>query len=415
MPEILIPIRPNEDGSGNFTHFPAATSTARALHLIIQTCGDHFRIQGIGNGLDELEDWEAEIPMTQAQLYGEILAIRETWQEATVTIHNGRKPLMTEWNVSAVPEFQRKILGPLAVAGAKLFNGIFFPASISGNKHERLNALGTVLRDMPSQWLRITSPQFFAPWNLIYSHDPGFEGEEACKVGFWGYQHLIEHATRARNEVRAFSDAKPFQLAAHFDTAIDATLNVRCNQAIYDLLAHYDIEPTYRNTKKELFEALAEVSKEHVMYFCCHAQAGKDSRLELTDRKPITPADIKQWMDKRFFEKNPIVFLNMCEGSQVNTMFYQGFVEVFFDRGASAVVGPQTEVPAVFAGQFASRFFEDLFAGNKRRIGHILFDLRREFFDKFCNPLGLLYSLYRGADLYLPAGLPLKTENHGGK
>jgi hypothetical protein len=378
--------------------------------LIIQPSGDHFRIQGIGNLLDMFEDWEDEIPLTKAQLWSEVAAIRQTWQEAAVAMkYKGSQPLMKRWDLSQDPEFIGRILGSLAVAGSRLFEMIFFPSTVTGKKYERLNALGEILRSMPPQWFRITSAQFFAPWNLIYSDLPGLDGAKAKKEGFWGYQHLVEHAPRAHNETRAFDAAVPFQLAAHFDTAIDTALNVRCNQAMYDLLSRYDISPTYRNYKSDLYTAMESgETKEHVLYFCCHAQVGQDSRFELTDRKPITPAEIKQWMRQRSFDRNPIVFLNMCEGSQVNAMFYQGFVEVFLDKGASAIVGPQTEVPAVFAGQFASRFFEEFFGGGKRTVGEILLDLRREFFDRYHNPLGLLYSLYRGADLYLSDSLPLR-------
>jgi hypothetical protein len=53
----------------------------------------------------------------------------------------------------------------------------------------------------------------------------------------------------------------------------------------------------------------------------------------------------------------------MCEGSQVNPKFYQGFVEVFFDRGRERRNEIQTEVLAAFAGQFPTRFLEEFLAG----------------------------------------------------
>ncbi len=412
MPEISIPTQPNDDGSGNFTRVTSRSGRTRALHLIIQPAGDHFKIQGIGNLLDVFEDWEDEIPLTQTELWYESAAIRRTWQETAVEAkHKGKQPLMRQWDLSQdpEPEFVKRLLGPLAVAGSQLFERIFFPCTLTGRKFERLNALGEVLRSMPPQWFRVTSAEFFAPWNLMYSGDPGLDGTDARREGFWGYQHLVEHSTKAHTEARPFDDVDPFQLAAHFDTEIDTTLKVRCNQAMFDLLGRYEIDPAYRNSKSELYNAMRSgQTKEHVLYFCCHAHAGQDSRLELTDRNPIAPAEIKRWMHKGSFERRPIVFLNMCEGSQVNAKFYQGFVEVFLDKGASAIVGPQTEIPAVFAGQFASRFFEEFFGGGRRTVGEILYALRREFLDKYNNPLGLLYSLYRGADLYLSESLPLK-------
>jgi hypothetical protein len=44
-------------------------------------------------------------------------------------------------------------------------------------------------------------------------------------------------------------------------------------------------------------------------------------------------------------------------------MFYQGFVEVFFDRGRERRNEIQTEVLAAFAGQFPTRFLEEFLAG----------------------------------------------------
>jgi hypothetical protein len=110
--------------------------------------------------------------------------------------------------------------------------------------------------------------------------------------------------------------------------------------------------------------------------------------------------------------------LNACQGAQLNSVFYQGFANTFLSRDASAVIGPQTEIPAVFAGEFARRFLDAFFAGGRdrdgnlvRQVGSILWDLRREFLDRYNNPLGLLYSLYRGADVFLPTALPKKRPN----
>ena len=63
-------------------------------------------------------------------------------------------------------------------------------------------------------------------------------------------------------------------------------------------------------------------------------------------------------------------------------MFYQGFVEVFFDRGRERRNETQTEVLAAFAGVPYA-----FFRGVPRW---------QELFDKYCNPVGLSYSLYRG-------------------
>ena len=59
----------------------------------------------------------------------------------------------------------------------------------------------------------------------------------------------------------------------------------------------------------------------------------------------------------------------------MNSLFYQGFVPTSMSRRASALVGTQTEIPAVFARRLLARFQ----AGARDNIaGRILLDLRRE-------------------------------------
>jgi hypothetical protein len=86
----------------------------------------------------------------------------------------------------------------------------------------------------------------------------------------------------------------------------------------------------------------------------------------------------------------------------MNSIFYRGFATKFLHYYASAVIGPNIEAPTVFARDFAEQFFDRFFQGGpERNLGSVLLTLRREFFDKHKNPLGLVYLLYRGADTYI--------------
>jgi len=66
------------------------------------------------------------------------------------------------------------------------------------------------------------------------------------------------------------------------------------------------------------------------------------------------------------------------------------------------VVGPQIEVPAVFAGEFGKRFFECFIAQTTPPplVGGVLRNLAREMW-QVRNPFGLVYSLYAGADCHI--------------
>ena len=145
-----------------------------------------------------------------------------------------------------------------------------------------------------------------------------------------------------------------------------------------------------------------------------------ESHIVLTDRPKskrdkahwITPSEIHSWLGFKNFSYCPLVFLNICDGGQfAPTRIYKDFGPTFLGHGACSVIGPLIDIPAIFAGEFASRFFEEFFRGGQdASVGEILYKLRYQFFNDYKNPLGMVYSLYRGADIYLKDSV-LKTEN----
>lgn len=87
-------------------------------------------------------------------------------------------------------------------------------------------------------------------------------------------------------------------------------------------------------------------------------------------------------------------------------MFYDGFVPYFMKKGARGVIGTECPTPALFAREWAVRFFDRFLAGEP--LGQILLALRREFYYRHNNLLGLLYALYCDGDTRIdPALQPL--------
>ena len=76
----------------------------------------------------------------------------------------------------------------------------------------------------------------------------------------------------------------------------------------------------------------------------------------------------------------------------------------FTAKGARGMIGAECEVPAVFAAEWARRFF-DRFLYQKKPVGEIFLALRQEFFYKHNNLLGLLYALYCDGDTRVMPGL----------
>lgn len=446
MSEANVDVTTRYDNTGGFSVVRGVrqTNLERLVNLIIEAKGTTFslKVQSPLFDADE-ENWEDEIPLTPEKLWGHVGACRRVWYESAVYHKEAGKFLLQEhWDFSSLPWVKEKLLPQLAVAGARLFEAIFFPEKSAKERDRfvRLRKIGERLQELTyerSLFMRITSDSFYAPWNLIYSHNlvDRVSGTDFQREGFWGYRHLVEHTPQSGGRASELATDWPLQIGVHVDGNIDTQLGVTTNRDVLAHLSSYAPEALSlieRRSKRELSSALAEDPrqglKDHILYFCCHATVEGDtaprideSYLALTDSDAhITTGDLRFWVGENKFARSPIVFLNACESAQMNSVFYQGFAALFLGLDASTVIGTQTEIPAVFAGEFARRFFEEFFQGDvdktalKRQIGTILLRMRQEFLDTYNNPLGLLYSLYRGADVHLSKPVP-KTTSVGSK
>jgi hypothetical protein len=86
----------------------------------------------------------------------------------------------------------------------------------------------------------------------------------------------------------------------------------------------------------------------------------------------------------------------------MTTMFYKGFAVELLKQGAVGLVGAQVDIPAVFAAEYAARVFRELFTkDNQVRLGRQLRDTNQDLWVNHYNPLGLVYSLYRGVNCFI--------------
>ena len=427
----------NTSGLVDFRKVPA-TSRQRVIALHIKPKGNHFslRIQpgGLPDFMDALDDWEADIPLTREQLWGHVKECRKVWRESVVD-HRRREEFVfhNHWNFVDDPTICNEVLGQAALAGNKLFRDIFLPnkRDTGERNYKKLTTIGEALRDKMSKgnyWFPVVTDKFHAPWNLIYSDrlTDKRNGTDARLEGFWGYQHIVEQVSPTSLEYGApLTWADPLNIALQLDETIDDEYDVECNALVDEHFQSYcraAVKLDYRNNYDALADALcSEPLVDHILYFCCHGMVDGDSTeipidtsyLRLTDcHNPISPGDFDRWIGETAFDNHPIVFLNACESANMNSVFYDSFFDKFLDYQANAVVGTSTEIPAIFAGQFAQDFFEDFFRGGmdstetSKTIGEVMFALRRHFVDVHNNPLGLLYSVYRGADTYLEKQVP---------
>ena len=103
-------------------------------------------------------------------------------------------------------------------------------------------------------------------------------------------------------------------------------------------------------------------------------------------------------------ESEPLIFINACFGGRMTDIVYRNFTfaNAFLDCGAGCVIGPQIEVPTVFAMEYAKRFFDRFLKSTypAPKVGPLIRELNREFWHKK-NPLGLIYSLHAGAGCHI--------------
>jgi hypothetical protein len=351
----------------------------------------------------------------------------------------GGPPFTTHWDLSqSLSEEELKQIGArLACAGRNLFRYIFFETG-----RRKLVPIGEILqqrsREQPMV-MTMTSDDLFVPWPLIYTH-PGPEkdldknGKNFEWMGFWGYRHVIEHDILGPEPdatlIAAFRDARivpgrdrKVRVGFHADDGIDSEFDVTVvadQRRFFTSLT--GAETADRSTMAAVERAFrTRCFPDQITYFFCHHEgAGPTERLnrgksrlylhrarrEEERHVVIEASDIENWLDHQTFRKPPFIFINGCEGGHMTTVNYQTLARALLEKGALGLLGPQVNLPIVFADEYARRFFSTFLKPNsgpsrkKVRVGELVRELAQEFL-KHRNPLGLVYSLYRGLDCYV--------------
>lgn len=360
------------------------------------------------------------LAISRTKLAGAVAECQRVWWSEVVDRSNILRTFYFYHEVSDRPVsesvFSSKVLPSLAKAGSALFGAVFRPGE---RKFSATKELGGVLRDLLVQEkdlrILIKSDEFFAPWNFMYVGD----WHAPTVDHFLGFRHLVEHDVE---DSPPFEAAMPpfSELAFHFNEDIDLNPKTGVHFAgkkFLEMLQQFGIERKRRDDKQTFLAALENGADESVFYFLCHGTSGDDTRpnsdttrLFLTqpagvDNEVISPSDILLAFDNRCpLRGQPLVFINACRALKSGSIYFDGFATHFLNNDARCVLGPDIEMPVVFARDFANRFFEDFFrAGPKMSVGRVLLDMRRDFLSNGLNPLGLAYSLYRGSNVYLSA------------
>jgi len=276
---------------------------------------------------------------------------------------------------------------------------------------------------------------FIFPWNILYR--PAVEVGEVDPLRFWGARYQIEQVTAGPKYDRLIDE--PVNVVFALDPSFGNSDEQKALLEKYSAAACGKLRITTPiSDQTSLFAELIRNPSAHLLYFYCHGftsnrqgilrpdgvqllrqrieklpegsteREALETLLSLTSRMGdeswifIGGAEIKESTLKRqpFFEaRRPIVFLNMCQSADLIPSISSGFARVFLDHNASAVIGTESPMTAVFANAFGEAVLDGMFSGED--VGTSLWKARRRFLNEVRNPLGLAYTLYGRANAKL--------------
>ena len=362
----------------------------------------------------------ATLPITLPQLDQMIAQVR---QELLKVVHLGvgsDRTRVYQEGVDIPPEVNQHVLQRVAREGFRLYQRIFYGPAADA----QANLLGDRLREMAQQEtlkIQIISQQFMLPWGILYLADD-YDPDDVNPELFLGLKHVIEHIPLqpGMRVIDNTIDSRPglaVSLNVNADIDRQMGLPVIAGQRDYwdQVSQRGDVDVIVRESGDEVTRALADpATLDQVLYFYCHAISKSlaegggpdDSTLVLSGDQRVTLGDLNLFASpKKVLPGAPLVFINACESAELSPLFYDGFVPYFMAKGARGVIGTECETPALFAAEWARRFFDRFLAGEP--LGQILLGLRREFYYEHGNLLGLLYALYVDGDTQVVPGVRL--------
>ncbi len=155
-------------------------------------------------------------------------------------------------------------------------------------------------------------------------------------------------------------------------------------------------------TLPETLAAFLAVRGDAHRLIAVHRQSGGRAR-RLTDQTPIDAQTVRD-RRRRFGDGSPFqpfVVLNACHAGVPAGGGDLAFLgRELIHAGARGVLGPQIEMPQVFAAEYALEFVTRYLHGAET-AGAIAHAVARRFADELCNPLGLAYALHHGMETRL--------------
>ena len=363
------------------------------------------------------------LPITEADLGDAINTARKDLM-SVVTQRDASSRLVFQTGIDVDEASATVALQTLAKTGARLFQRIFFgPAA--GIEVQQMGEWLRARAMNPKErlTLQIVSTRFPVPWGLIYL---GKVDKTATLDwdNFLGMRCILEQLPLMNSFVADSvipSDQPSLALSININRGIDEKMktDVIARQLKFwqDSTAALgsSLQFAERETSADFLDALTGGANDQLMYLYCHAvTAGPNDAGGISSSCLILTGDDRLTLDDLNLEAptnqplrgNPLVFINACESAELTPAFYDGFVPYFVAKSARGVIGTECKTPAVFATEWALRFFPRFLGGEP--LGELVLGLRQEFCRRHNNPLGLVYVVHCNADTQIQPALKLQ-------
>ncbi len=383
----------------------------------------HYFVSAMGeNYFHSLENWQGNINLTRVRLFELINQCRKQWENAlrsvqtTVSMPQGGSRVqyvlqecvdLTRWRNEV-----ESIGTDLAEAGKQLVYHVFQEAA-DNDARELFSKLFALMRER-SLVLTVVSNDFFVPWSLLYLDEN--DGMKFDWMNFSGARHVIEHNPAQRCTITSAKLQASSRFSGSFshDDRIDRLLRINALDKQKQFFESHVGITAQKFTKRQDFEKYFSNHQlqDQLIYFFCHGKVSHNgdgtlnldsAELSLTDDRGINANDLSYWRKREPLKSNPFVFLNACQSAQPETVFHQALAPKFLELGANCLIGPQTNIPAVFADEYARRLLGKMLVCNpgdeSPRLGIVMRDLVQHFINDYHNPLALVYSSHRGTDV----------------
>ncbi|MEU5398660.1 CHAT domain-containing protein [Streptomyces sp. NPDC005963] len=421
-----LPVRIVEDPSRGFTTLPRRTMAAPDLVLALDVLGDdRLQLRMYGPAVPVIgTEHRVVVHRRPGEIRGVASRLRHLWKRELIDLQpldaRGRParsravlPYATQLDLTGEPEHELSgVLTELADQGAHLLFRLLLASDGRGDVERFRTVLLSVLAGPPLR-IRVDS-DLFLPWGMLAlpARGMGGGGPSALFSRFLGHRHQIEQA--GGHYIAAPDGLRPPPripvVSLNHDTTIDPAGRTRAADVAAALAKNTAF--TERTTRRELLRALEDGTlNEQLMYFWCHGSFRSDEGqtsclvVRLTDGGEIDAYTVaaRPAAGDEPEAFTPLVLLNACYAGLSGGADLAYLGRALIERGARGVIGPQIEMPQVFAAEYALAFVTRYLEGD-RTAGAIAHELARHFADEYRNPLGFAYGLHGGMDERLERG-----------